>query len=68
MNTTDCTVFLLSLKAGGVALNLTEASQVFIMDVRLSGLAAFYSVGLAKLSFLAALVEPECRAAGHGQK
>lgn len=32
MNTTDCTVFLLSLKAGGVALNLTEASRVFIMD------------------------------------
>ena len=25
------TVFLISLKAGGVALNLTEASQVFIM-------------------------------------
>ena len=32
MNTTDCTVFLLSLKAGGVALNLTEASRVYIMD------------------------------------
>lgn len=27
------TVFLISLKAGGVALNLTEASQVFIMDL-----------------------------------
>ena len=26
------TVFLVSLKAGGVALNLTEASRVFIMD------------------------------------
>jgi hypothetical protein len=25
-------VFLLSLKAGGVALNLTEASHVFIVD------------------------------------
>lgn len=33
MNTTDCTVFLLSLKAGGVALNLTEASRVFLTDV-----------------------------------
>ena len=28
----EITVFLVSLKAGGVALNLTEASQVFIMD------------------------------------
>lgn len=26
------TVFLVSLKAGGVALNLTEASRVFVMD------------------------------------
>jgi DNA repair protein RAD16 len=26
------TVFLISLKAGGVALNLTEASRVFICD------------------------------------
>ncbi|KAJ3363166.1 DNA repair protein rad16 [Allomyces javanicus] len=26
------TVFLISLKAGGVALNLTEASQIFLMD------------------------------------
>lgn len=26
-------IFLISLKAGGVALNLTEASQVFIMDL-----------------------------------
>jgi DNA repair protein RAD16 len=25
-------VFLVSLKAGGVALNLTEASRVFILD------------------------------------
>jgi len=25
-------VFLISLKAGGIALNLTEASQVFILD------------------------------------
>lgn len=30
--TTDCTVFLLSLKAGGVALNLTVASNVYLMD------------------------------------
>jgi DNA repair protein RAD16 len=28
----DVTVFLISLKAGGVALNLTEASRVFLMD------------------------------------
>lgn len=28
----DCEVFLVSLKAGGVALNLVEANQVFIMD------------------------------------
>lgn len=28
----DCKIFLMSLKAGGVALNLTVASHVFIMD------------------------------------
>ncbi|OLY77756.1 DNA repair protein RAD16 [Smittium mucronatum] len=32
MNKPQYTVFLVSLKAGGVALNLTEASQVFICD------------------------------------
>jgi DNA repair protein RAD16 len=32
MNNVDCEVFLVSLKAGGVALNLTEASRVFIID------------------------------------
>ncbi|KAF9480838.1 hypothetical protein BDN70DRAFT_877162 [Pholiota conissans] len=32
MNTVDVTVFLVSLKAGGVALNLTEASRVYLMD------------------------------------
>ncbi|KAL7424895.1 DNA repair protein rad16 [Cryptotrichosporon argae] len=32
MNNTNVTVFLISLKAGGVALNLTEASMVFMMD------------------------------------
>jgi DNA repair protein RAD16 len=32
MSTTGCEVFLVSLKAGGVALNLTEASRVFIID------------------------------------
>ena len=32
MNNTGVTVFLISLKAGGVALNLTEASMVFMMD------------------------------------
>ena len=31
-NSADVTVFLISLKAGGVALNLTEASRVFLMD------------------------------------
>jgi DNA repair protein RAD16 len=32
VNNTGVTVFLISLKAGGVALNLTEASMVFMMD------------------------------------
>ena len=32
VNNTDVTVFLVSLKAGGVALNLTEASRVYLMD------------------------------------
>jgi DNA repair protein RAD16 len=32
MKNTDVEVFLVSLKAGGVALNLTEASRVFIID------------------------------------
>ncbi|OCF37035.1 hypothetical protein I316_00939 [Kwoniella heveanensis BCC8398] len=32
MKNTHVTVFLISLKAGGVALNLTEASMVFMMD------------------------------------
>lgn len=32
MNNIDVTVFLVSLKAGGVALNLTEASRVYLMD------------------------------------
>ena len=32
MSDPTITVFLISLKAGGVALNLTEASQVFILD------------------------------------
>lgn len=32
MNNVHVTVFLISLKAGGVALNLTEASTVFLMD------------------------------------
>ncbi|KAI5779527.1 SNF2 family N-terminal domain-containing protein [Geopyxis carbonaria] len=32
MENVECEVFLVSLKAGGVALNLIEASQVFIMD------------------------------------
>lgn len=32
MDNIQCEVFLVSLKAGGVALNLCEASQVFILD------------------------------------
>ncbi|KAI1946060.1 DNA repair protein rad16 [Ophidiomyces ophidiicola] len=32
MNNVDVEVFLVSLRAGGVALNLTEASRVFIVD------------------------------------
>lgn len=32
MNNIRCEVFLVSLKAGGVALNLCEASQVFLLD------------------------------------
>lgn len=32
MNNVDVEVFLVSLKAGGVALNLTEASRVYIID------------------------------------
>ena len=32
VNNADVTVFLVSLKAGGVALNLTEASRVYLMD------------------------------------
>lgn len=32
MKTPSVTVFLVSLKAGGVALNLTEANRVYIMD------------------------------------
>ncbi|KAH7860309.1 hypothetical protein Vadar_011955 [Vaccinium darrowii] len=31
-NEPDCRIFLMSLKAGGVALNLTVASHVFLMD------------------------------------
>lgn len=32
MTNPQVTVFLISLKAGGVALNLTEASRIFVMD------------------------------------
>ncbi|XP_055803769.1 ATP-dependent helicase rhp16-like [Solanum dulcamara] len=31
-NDPDCIIFLMSLKAGGLSLNLTVASQVFLMD------------------------------------
>jgi hypothetical protein len=33
MTNVDVEVFLVSLKADGVALNLTEASRVFIVDL-----------------------------------
>ena len=32
LTNSDVEVFLVSLKAGGVALNLTEASRVFLID------------------------------------
>ncbi len=32
VNNVHVNVFLVSLKAGGVALNLTEASRVYLMD------------------------------------
>lgn len=32
VNNVGVVVFLVSLKAGGVALNLTEASRVYLMD------------------------------------
>jgi len=32
MTMPQITVFLISLKAGGIALNLTEASRVFLLD------------------------------------
>lgn len=32
MREPDCTVMLISLKAGGAGLNLTSASQVFLLD------------------------------------
>jgi DNA repair protein RAD16 len=32
VNNVHVTVFLVSLKAGGVALNLTEANRVYLMD------------------------------------
>ncbi len=32
VNNVEVTIFLVSLKAGGVALNLTEASRVYLMD------------------------------------
>lgn len=40
METPDVTVFLVSLKAGGVALNLTEASRVYLMDPWWAGAVA----------------------------
>ena len=45
MNNTDVEVFLVSLKAGGVALNLTEASRVFIVDPWWNPAAEWQSAG-----------------------
>ncbi|PWN23213.1 hypothetical protein BCV69DRAFT_280825 [Microstroma glucosiphilum] len=51
MNNPDVTVFLVSLKAGGVALNLTEASRVYLMDpwwnpsVELQGMDRIHRLG-----------------------
>lgn len=43
MKNVDTEVFLVSLKAGGVALNLTEASRVFIVDPYVVSLSPFKS-------------------------
>lgn len=43
MNNVDVECFLVSLKAGGVALNLTEASRVFIVDPYVHTPNSFYS-------------------------
>lgn len=37
----DCRIFLMSLKAGGVALNLTVASHVSIFCVKLLGIMLY---------------------------
>ena len=44
MNNVDVTVFLVSLKAGGVALNLTEASRVYLMDSWWNPAVSIYSI------------------------
>ncbi len=53
------TVFLMSLKAGGVALNLTAASHVMLMDPWYSPLAQISRRNKITLSFLAIRVSPE---------
>jgi hypothetical protein len=45
MTNPDVEVFLVSLKAGGVALNLTEASRVFIVDPWWNPAAEWQSAG-----------------------
>ncbi len=45
MTNSDVEVFLVSLKAGGVALNLTEASRVFIVDPWWNPAAEWQSAG-----------------------
>ena len=42
VNNVEVTVFLVSLKAGGVALNLTEASRVYLMDSWWNPAVSFY--------------------------
>jgi DNA repair protein RAD16 len=56
VNNINVTVFLVSLKAGGVALNLTEASRVYLMDSwwnpAVSSLLAFHASFFDKRSQL----------------
>lgn len=63
-NTPEVTIFLISLKAGGVGLNLTEASRVFILDPWWCVLNSCRSRKSAADLLLSQ--EPRCRATGHG--
>ena len=59
MDNTNVEVFLVSLKAGGVALNLTEASRVFIIDPYVHIPSDYLLTQLTNLQ----LVEPRSRMA-----